>query len=81
MEIDLNILFQKPVLDLKVTLEILPLAPLSMVSDIPGTYYKSQEIPDKYKLCGLFENILGWHFGKNDRMAISKKLKNFIIKS
>lgn len=80
MEIDLNILFQKPELDKKVILTILPLAPLSMVSDIPGTYYKSQEIPDKYKLCGLFENIMGWHFGKNDREAIAKKVKEFHIK-
>lgn len=79
-ELDLNILFQKPELDKMVTLEILPLAPLSMVSDIPGTYYKTQEIPDKYKLCGLFENILGWHFGKNDRIAISKKIKEFHTK-
>lgn len=80
MIIDLNILFQKPELDKNVVLGILPLAPLSMVSDIPGTYYKTQEIPDKYKLCGLFENILGWHFGKNDRIAISKKVKEFHLK-
>jgi len=80
MVIDLNILFQKPEKDKIVTLEILPLAPLSMVSNIPGTYYKTQEIPDKFKLCGLFENILGWHFGKNDRIAIYKKLKEFHVK-
>ena len=77
MKINLDIIFQKPVLEKRIKLIILPLAPLSMVSDIPGTYYKSQEIPDKYKLCGLFENILGWHFDKGDRIAIQKKLKEF----
>lgn len=77
MKIDLNIIFQKPMLDKQAKLIIMPLAPLSMVSDIPGTYYKTQEVPDKYKLCGLFENILGWHFDKGDRIAIQKKLKEF----
>lgn len=77
MKINLDIIFQKPELEKQIKLIILPLAPLSMVSDIPGTYYKTQDIPDKYKLCGLFENILGWHFDKGDRLAIQKKLKEF----
>ena len=77
MKVNLEIIFQKPVLEKRIKLIILPLAPLSMVSDIPGTYYKTQDIPDKYKLCGLFENILGWHFDKGDRLAIQKKLKEF----
>lgn len=76
MTIDLNLIFQKPLLDTKAKLTIIPLAPLSMVSDIPGSYYKTNDIPDKYKLCGLFENILGWHFDKNDRLAIHKKMKS-----
>lgn len=58
-------------------LTIQPLAPLSMVSEIPGTYYKAEDIPDKIKLCGLFENILGWHFDKKDRDEISKDLIDF----
>ena len=77
MKVNLEIIFQKPELGKRIKLIILPLAPLSMVSDIPGTYYKTQDIPDKYKICGLFENILGWHFDKNDRIAIQKKLKEF----
>ena len=77
MKVNLDIIFQKPVLGKKVKLTILPLAPLSMVSDIPGSYYKTQEVPDKYKLCGLFENLLGWHFDRNDRIAIQKKLKEY----
>jgi CRISPR-associated protein Cas5 len=81
MNINLEIIFQKPSLDKSVKLVIQPLAPLSMVSDIPGTYYKTQEVPDKYKLCGLFENLLGWHFDKNDRAAITKDLKKFNVKT
>ncbi len=73
---DLNILENKPDLNKCVKLIIEPLAPLSMVSDLPGTYYKVQEVPDKFKLCGLFENILGWQFSKKDRQAITKNLKN-----
>lgn len=73
---DLDILESKPDLNKSVKLIIEPLAPLSMVSDLPGTYYKVQEIPDKFKLCGLFENILGWQFSKKDRQDIIKNLKN-----
>jgi CRISPR-associated protein Cas5 len=72
---DINILKQKPELTEKIKLIIQPLAPLSMVSDIPGTYYKTQNTPDKYKVCGLFENMLGWHFSLKDRNKINKELK------
>jgi len=78
--IDIELIFQKHILDKKVKLIIEPLAPLSMVSDIPGTYFKTQNVPDKYKICGLFENILGWHFSKNDRIKIAKKIKEFNVK-
>lgn len=72
---DINIIKKQPELSEKIKLIIQPLAPLSMVSDIPGTYYKAQNTPDKHKLCGLFENILGWHFSLNDRNKINKELK------
>jgi len=74
---NINILLQEPKIEKQVKITIEPLAPLSIVSDIPGTYYKAQNTPDKYKLCGVFENILGWHFSKNDRTKISKKIKEF----
>src|SRR5690625_2625207 len=74
---NLEILKFKPELNKKVKLVIEPLAPLSMVSDLPGSYYKVQEIPDKFKLAGLFENILGWHFSKKDRDAVLKQMKTF----
>ena len=72
---DINIIKQKPKITEKIRLIIQPLAPLSMVSDIPGTYYKTQNTPDKHKICGLFENMLGWHFSVNDRNKINKELK------
>jgi CRISPR-associated protein Cas5 len=73
-DLNLEILQKKPELDLKVILEIEPLAPLSMVSDLPGSFYKSLKSPNKKMICGLFENILGWHIDIADRKIIQKKL-------
>jgi len=72
--LDLSILEKIPEPNLKVILEIEPLAPLSMVSELPGSYYKTLKSPDKKMLCGLFENILGWHIDLADRKAIIKDL-------
>lgn len=72
---DLNILNNTPYLSQEAILEIEPLAPLSMVSDLPGSYYKTLKSPSKKMLCGLFENILGWHFDYSDRKEILKELK------
>ncbi len=72
--LDLSILEKIPEPKLKVILEIEPLAPLSMVSELPGSYYKTLKSPDKKMLCGLFENILGWHIDLADRKAIIKEL-------
>lgn len=72
--LDLSILEKIPETDLKVILEIELLAPISMVSELPGSYYKTLKSPDKKILCGLFENILGWHIDLTDRRAIIEKL-------
>ncbi len=72
--LDISILKKIPQLDIKAVLEIEPLAPLSMVSELPGSYYKTLKSPDKKMLCGLFENILGWHIDLSDRKAIIKEL-------
>jgi len=72
--LDISILEKIPGPNLKVILEIEPLAPLSMVSELPGSYYKTLKSPDKKMLCGLFENILGWHIDLADRNAIIKDL-------
>ena len=73
--IDIGFLKQIPSLTVKAILEIRPLAPLSMVSDMPGSYYKTLKKPDKKMLCGLFENILGWHIDSADRKQLYKELK------
>lgn len=77
---DIKLLLSKPILDKKIKLIIEPLAPLSMVSELPGTYYKNQEVPDRFKLAGLFENVLGWQFDKKDRVEILKYLKKYFKK-
>ena len=73
--IDISFLKQVPSLTTEAILEIRPLAPLSMVSDMPGAYYKTLKKPDKKMLCGLFENILGWHIDSADRKQLYKELK------
>lgn len=74
-KIDLSILEKIPDPNMSVILEIEPLAPLSMVSDLPGSFYKSLKKPSKKMLCGLFENILGWHIDLADRKLILKELQ------
>jgi len=74
---DINIDFLKnvPTLNAHAIVCIRPLAPLSMVSDMPGSYYKTLQKPDKKMLCGLFENVLGWHIDLADRKLLYKDLK------
>ena len=72
--INLKILEKQPELDKRVTLEIDALAPLSMNESLPGSFYKSLKSPSEKMLCGLFENILGWHLSVSDRMTIQKDL-------
>lgn len=75
MSLDLSLLKELPELSANVTLEIRPLAPLSMVSEMLGSYYKSMKCPDKKMICGLFENILGWHIDLPMRKNIFKEYK------
>lgn len=75
MTIDISLLFEEPRLDKTVCLIAQPLAPLSMVSVLPGSYYKTERVPTKAMLCGLFENVLGWHFSKENRKEIFKQMK------
>lgn len=53
--IDLSILKKLPELKMQAILSIRPLAPLSMVSELPGSFYKTMKYPSKNMLCGLFE--------------------------
>lgn len=72
--IDLSILKKLPELKTQAVLSIRPLAPLSMVSELPGSFYKTMKYPSKKMLCGLFENILGWHFDNKLRLEIFKDM-------
>lgn len=74
-EIDISILSREPNNTEEVTLIIEPLAPLSMVTDLPGSYYKSQKAPSKKMLCGLIENIIGWRFSGDVRNKIVQSTK------
>ncbi|MBZ0179191.1 MAG: type I-PGING CRISPR-associated protein Cas5p [Melioribacteraceae bacterium] len=75
MKIDIEFLFEPPEFTKNAILTIKPLTPLSMVSSIPGSYYKTERVPDKFMLCGLFENILSLHLDENERNMIRKKIK------
>lgn len=75
MNVDISILKEIPLNDVKARLIIEPLAPLSMVSELPGSYYKSLMFPTKKMICGLFENILGWHFDLSCRNLIIKDIQ------
>ncbi len=75
MTADISILLEEPKLNEAVILVVKPLAPLSMVSNLPGSYYKTERVPTKPMLCGLFENLLGWHFSEEDRIKIFKEMQ------
>lgn len=60
--LDLSVLSELPKLTEKVTLGIQPLAPLSMVSEMPGSYYKSMRFPIR----GIKRNVTKWKMIEND---------------
>ena len=72
--INISILSIIPKINKEVILVIQPLAPLSMIGELPGSYYKTLKIPSKKMICGLFENLLGWHIDEADRKSIIKDL-------
>lgn len=60
-------------------LTVMPLAPLSMVAGLSGSYYRTLRSPSKHMICGLLENLLDLHFDKKSRKqmlnALAKHLK------
>lgn len=70
IHLGLSILEKLPELKVPAVLKIRPLAPLSMVSELPGSFYKTLKYPSKKMLCGLIENMLEWHFDKKLRIKI-----------
>ena len=78
--IDLSILKHVPKLTISIKMEVRPLAPLSMVSEMPGSFYKTLSYPSKKMICGLLENMLGWHFDKKLRIEIFNDWKKAMKK-
>lgn len=75
MTLELDFLLEKTDLSERGKLVIAALAPLSMVSSLPGKYYRSQREPTPQMLYGLIENALGWHISDKERKELEKKLK------
>ena len=74
-KIDLAVLQKIPHKIVKTKFVVEPLAPLSMVSEMPGSFYKTLNVPSKKMICGLIENVLGWHIDWKDRRAIQKDIE------
>lgn len=75
LKIDLSILKETPQLTVSAELLLEPLAPLSMVNEMPGSFYKTLKKPSQKMICGLIENVLGWHFDWKDRKSIQDEVK------
>jgi CRISPR-associated protein Cas5 len=75
MTLDLNFLLEPPDFSTRAMLTIDALAPLSMVTSMPGKYYRSQPEPTDAMLYGLLENALGWHIEKKVRNELKKRLE------
>lgn len=80
-DIDLSILKETPSLTEHITMLIRPLAPLSMVAEMPGLFYKALRKPNEKMLCGVVENVLGWHLSYNDRKKISEEHNKIVSKT
>lgn len=75
MQTDIRILFSKTLEQaVEALLTIEPLAPLSMVSTMPGSFYKTLGEPSDFNIWGAIENVLGWHFDEDTRKAVRKKI-------
>ena len=72
---DLSFFHDPPERTARGALVVRALAPLSLVSAQPGSYYQSTTAPSDAMLLGLIENALGWHLGATDRKAALKSLQ------
>lgn len=72
--LDLSFYKDAPDLSAKAELTIEALAPLSMVSSQPGTYFRSELAPTRHMVLGMLENALGWHFHGALRQELRKGL-------
>lgn len=72
---DFSFLLEPPDFSVRGELTVEALTPLSMVTSMPGKYYRGQPEPSTPMLFGMLENILGWHFSANDRKSIIGGIK------
>ena len=70
MQLDLSLLKVPPDFSATGVLSVEALAPLSLVSKMPGAYYRSLAVPSDWMLFGLLENALGWHFDMQIRETL-----------
>ena len=74
MKLDLSLLKTPPDFSAQGVLTLEALAPLSLVTKMPGSYYRSLAVPSDWMLLGLLENALGWHLDANIRDELWDKL-------
>jgi len=72
---DLSFFLEPPERNTAATLIIEALAPLSMSTAQPGTYYRSQRAPTNAMLYGLLENAMGIHLPAGERKRTLKTLR------
>lgn len=80
-KMDFTFFFDPPIRSVQGTLIVQALAPLSMVSAQPGSYFQSAPVPSDAMLIGMIENALGWHLGPADRKAVRKDLRKHAKKA
>ncbi|MBN8587422.1 MAG: type I-PGING CRISPR-associated protein Cas5p [Rhodothermia bacterium] len=78
--IDLSFFLEPPDLTKHAILKVTPVAPISLNSEQPGTYYQSLYKPTYNMLYGLLENALGIHLHNQDRKEIITSLRKKIDK-
>ena len=72
---DFSFYLDPPERTVRGVLAVRALAPLSLVSAQPGSYYQSAQAPTDAMLLGLIENALGWHLGPTDRRTLRRALQ------
>lgn len=72
---DLSFFLEPPERTVHGSLVVRALAPLSLVSAQPGSYYQSAQAPSVAMLLGMIENALGWHLGPTDRRTLLRDLQ------
>lgn len=82
VNIDLSfVIKQKPSHDASLTLVVEPMSAISMGAGQKGALITSHRLPPISMICGLLENIMGWHFSMPIREEIVEKNPELFSKS